>query len=231
MTFKPFSDDEAEKFIDHVGCFREQVGDTLMLKALTGYNPLILSSLRNHDKSKWRSIVYTTVRLFASQLLDDLNDTRFATLVKCELPYNTELLYCALNRIQLPSSSRVKYETSWVAIESIVYVVEGKSDENFTLAMNFPPIYDLLMEEMSMRATEVDVSSPIIDGYRFEAHVCSTIKTLEFSFSDETGSTGVCKLPVKVHISQEPSDLYVDLYILLIQEMMEYTAHARNSLI
>ena len=203
VKFKPFSDVEANAFIDHIGCFRGKITDPLEVKALTGYNPFLLSILSRQNRSEWQNCVDVFVRNYVCELLDDFTDRRFATLVESDLSYNTELLFYAMNRTPVPSSSTKAYENSWVAVESIVYVTEvDDCSGQFKLAVNFPPIYEILMTELTERTTKSSVSSPIIDGFRFEKYVCSQLRVLDLCITDESGSTHVCSLPIELNVSQ-----------------------------
>ena len=59
VQFKPFSDVEAKMYISKVGDFDAENKDCPMLKALTGYNPCLLSLVSGTDSSWWPIHIHT----------------------------------------------------------------------------------------------------------------------------------------------------------------------------
>ena len=59
VKFKPFSEVEAKTYIEEVGTFCAKDKDSPMLKALTGYNPYLLSLVSAKDSASWPVLINT----------------------------------------------------------------------------------------------------------------------------------------------------------------------------
>ncbi len=154
-------------------------------KKLTNYNPYLLDRVQGETQVKVAERkIFKAVRDSISEITRSLD---FAEWVILSLPLSIEMLFYAVNGITLDDySHRMNYETSWVCAENITYIcneVEEEGKETFELALNFPTCIDLLYAILSAGKKKHRIHNSIIDGYEFEAVICSTIKTLDVVYS------------------------------------------------
>jgi hypothetical protein len=158
---------------------------------LTHYNPSLLAAVGGLNLEAATARVNEVVRKTVDGYLSSLRANKFA-LIQRSLPSSINMLVCAANNISLlVKPNMTEYKFTWVHAESMTYI-SNLTDKEFTLSMNFPTCYNILLEMLCENRNEngIKVHSSIIDGFRFEVLICSAISRLDILYSKKDGLLG-----------------------------------------
>lgn len=184
IVFKPFTPCEVNTFFQKVSSITCTDERKKVYENLAGGNPLLLSVCVGKNELEATSNVNTRVRKYVSDLVDSsLGGSQCDVWITDSLPRSITFLCYACSRIPIPIGQMFSYVETWICAEGITYINETTKD-NFTLGLNFPSAYDVLMSVLQARVKnkKVRVVNPIILGLLFEHALCNELKNFEVSY-------------------------------------------------
>ena len=142
IEFKPFLQEEFQTFKETFpGGYKLKDKD---YNELMHYNPFLLAAIDGLDLEGAAAEVESVVRKAVDGYMSSLRANEFS-LIRRSLPSSINMLVHAANNTSLPVEPLLReYKYSWVYAENITYISDNSS-ERFTLSMNFPTCYTILL--------------------------------------------------------------------------------------
>jgi hypothetical protein len=207
VDFRPFTETEALLFMQE---YKLSIDNIEEYEKLTNFNPSLLFACCNHEDAK------IPVGSMVAQYVEELRASLVANdfyWVYSSLPFCMEMLHFAYNGLMVASDKQSTYMSSWLYAEKITYIT-SQNDSGFMLAVNFPQIYDELMDMLwqNRRKENVQVHNTIINGYQFEKRMCNTIKLLDCVYShQEVSGVHPVQCEIKFCIKMEANQPVTEL--------------------
>lgn len=153
-----------------------------------------------------------TVRKAYSDITKSLKSTEFYW-IENTLPESIDMLVYAANNMKIPTSRLRNYKRTWLHAENSMYV-EQSDESDFVLALNFPTGFNELLNMLYKYRKEenVRIHSAIIDGFKFEERICTTIGQLDVLYSKKDEAVSLqsdlkaITFLFKAHVSNQSSN-------------------------
>jgi hypothetical protein len=202
VDFRPFTETEALLFMQE---YKLSIDNIEEYERLTNFNPSLLFACCDHEDVK------VPVRFMVAQYVEELRVANNFYWVYSSLPFCMEMLHCASNDLRVASEKQSTYMSSWLYAENITYI-KSQDKSGFMLAVNFPQIYDRLMDMLWENRKNVSIHNAIVNGYRFEKIVCNTIKLLDCMYShQDTSEVQSVRCEIKFCIAMEANQPVTEL--------------------
>ena len=215
IQFLPFNEDEARALINDSSEINKYPLEFDFYLHLTNLNPSLLSVCYGCDQQLAIAEVSSLVKKCANEFEYSLRVNDFKWM-QASLEISRRFLSHAYNKESIPKSLYGQYEKSYLSSENITYIVH-EDKEFFRLAVNYPPVYDLLIDTFKGIMRHVkrmpECNKRVLQGHYFESLVCEKIKKFHLHYQNcKTNSFGDFefqhydknkgKLPVKTLMKQ-----------------------------